>query len=216
LIAIGILIYSTWIFEFFLNPHLSLTQSYVSELAVHGQPNLYYFRIVNLVGSSLTSIGFLELLNQFKNDGLKTTKIFVLSMCVISLAGIVNAIFPMDCAPSQSYACLVAQDHYQINFSQWVHQSTAIVMFGGLLFAQLYSTFYIFKRTKLFLFSLTNAIIQIGLNITISIISLFDLSYVGVFQRISLILFALWVLAIIYLLKTRPSIFLKKNIIKAN
>jgi len=210
-IAFGLFIYSTWIFELFLNPHLSLTQSYVSELAVHGQPNVYYFRIANLLGSFFMSIGFLLLLGRLSNSGSKAVKLFVLTMCIITLAGIVNAIFPMDCAPSQSYACLVAQDHYEINFSQWVHQVTAIIMFAGLLFAQLYSTFYIFKHTKLFWLSLSNLIVQLGLNITISVICLFDLTYVGVFQRISLVIFALWVLAILYLLKTKPSILLKHD-----
>lgn len=211
-ITLGILIYSTWVFEIFLNPHLSLTQSYVSELAVRGQPYVYYFRIANLLGSFFMSLGFIFLFQRIKKNGSKAAKLFVLIISIVSIVGIINAIFPMDCSPSQSHACLVAQDHFRINFSQWVHQSTAIIMFGGLLFAQLYSTFYILKRnTRLFWFSLYNLTIQFLLNITVSIICLFDLSYVGIFQRISLVIFALWVLAILYLVKTRPSIFSLQN-----
>jgi hypothetical protein len=207
LIIFGILVYSTWIFELFLNPHLSLTQSYVSELAVHGQPNVHYFRIANLLGSTLMSMGFILLCRQLKKRDSNTLSIFLLSLCALSLFGIVNAIFPMDCSPSQSTACLVAQDHFKINFSQWVHQITAIIMFCGLIFVQLYSTFYIFKRTKLFWSSLSNFVIQLCLNTAISIICLFNLSYVGVFQRISLVLFALWLLTITYLLKARSDVF---------
>lgn len=201
-IAAGILTYSTWIFELFLNPRLSLSQSYVSELSVHGQPYAYYFQLANLLGSLLMSTGFLLLLNKFKVAKSRPLNIFITSMLIISLIGIVNALFPMNCAPSQSPACLAAQNNFQINYSQWIHQITAVVMFGGLLFAQLYCTFYVFKRqTKLYWLSLANMGIQLTLNVTVGVICLFDLRYVGVFQRLSLTLFMIWVFGVVYFFK---------------
>jgi hypothetical protein len=210
-IGLGILVYSTWIFELVLNPHLSLTQSYVSELSVHGQPYATYFQVANLLGSSCMFIGFFILLRRFRKTEAKATTLFLWAMSIITLIGIVNAIFPMNCAPSQSHSCLVAQDQLRINFSQWVHQSSAIIMFSGLLFSQLYSTFYIFKRhTTLFWLSLVNVMIQFLLNIAISVVSVFEFRNIGVFQRLSLMMLALWILAILYTLKNRPNVFLEQ------
>lgn len=204
LIFIGVLIYSSWIFEIFLNPRLSLIQSYVSELSVNGQPNVYYFKIANLFGSTLMTVGFFVLLKQPRLNRDKYLKKFVQIMLVITIFGIFNSIFPMDCAPSESYACLVAQDHWKINFNQWIHQISAIIMFGGLIFAQFQSTFFIFReRARLFWLSLINLTIQFFLNAAICVIALFNLQNVGLFQRLSLVLFAIWVISILLYLKTK-------------
>lgn len=188
-------IYSAWLLGPWLNPALSSSQSYVSELSVPDQPHVVFFRLANLLGSLCMTIGFLLLLRRRRAS---SSSILVLKLLAgISAIGIINAVFPMSCAPSQSHACLVVQEQFDFTIGQWIHLASAVLIFSGLLAAQFYTTLRLFMRYSWkFWLSLTNALIQLVLNTIVVIICLYGWSNVGIFQRLSLILFTLWLVVI--------------------
>ncbi len=195
--CLGIISYSTWVLNPILNPGLSQAYSYVSELSVSGQPYAIFFQASNLVGSLLLLMGFGLLLLNARTQPEQRIQFFYRILVIIAFTGSVNAVFPMDCAPSLSRACLIAQEKFLFNPSQWVHLATALVMFCGLLFVQFYSTFYLLKTGKSHAISLVNLAVQGMLNGVIVVICLAGFPYVGIFQRLSLGFFGLWVLWIL-------------------
>lgn len=198
LTCFGILIYSAWLLGSVLNPHLSQSQSYVSELSVSGQPYASYFQAANLVGSVFMFTGFLLFLRKSSRFTTKS-RLFLKLLTVISAIGIINALFPMNCAPSQSHECLLAQERFEFSLSQWIHVLSAITMFSGLIVAQSMSTFYLLKKhSTAYWFGLANVSVQLFLNTVIAIICLLGFSNVGIFQRISLALFCLWLITLVY------------------
>ncbi|HUD10747.1 MAG TPA: DUF998 domain-containing protein [Candidatus Saccharimonadales bacterium] len=198
----GLFFYSLWIVSYVFNPHLSYTQSYVSELDVGGQPYVWLFRIGNFLGSSLLFTAFYLFLIRTKSRAISNEKILILKiLCLGTGAAILNSFFPMDCSASQSKVCFEQQQKYTFGPSQWVHLVTSIIMFGGLIFVQYYSTFNIIKSSASKLWyriSLSSFLLQALLNIVLIVVSFTGYGPIGLLQRLSLLCFELWFIFILF------------------
>jgi len=107
----------------------------------------------------------------------------------------------MDCSASQSKSCFIEQQKYSFGPSQWVHLVTSIVMFGSLILAQYYSTFYIIKPNldKLwFRISFSSFMLQSLLNLFLIVISFTGYGPIGLAQRLSLLFFEVWFVLILF------------------
>lgn len=198
---LGLIAYSLWIFSFIFNPRLSYTQSYVSELDVTGQPYVWLVRVGNFVGAMLLFTAFYSYFLKAKLNKLSIEKIHLLKILSIATgAAIINAFFPMDCSASESKVCFQQQQRYSFGFSQWVHLITSIIMFGGLIYAQYFATFKLLKFTKSKLWyrvGLIGFFSQILLNSFLIVVSITGYGPIGLLQRISLLMFEVWLIVII-------------------
>ena len=175
------------------NPKLSFTQSYVSELGVTGQPNVWLVRVGNFIGAFLLFIAFYFYFLNSKNNKLPKEKVHLIKiLCIATGAALANAFFPMDCSASESRACFQQQQRYSFGISQWVHLFTSIIMFGGLIYTQYYVTYKIIKPTGNMLWveiGRASIYLQILLNISVAIVSFTGYGPIGLLQRLSLFLF---------------------------
>lgn len=182
MVIIGLFTYSLWLISFLFNPKLSFAQSYVSELGVTGQPNVWLVRVGNFIGAYLLFTAFYFYFLNAKNNKLPKEKIHLTKILRIATgAALVNAFFPMDCSASESKACF-QQQIYSFWISQWVHLFTSIIMFGGLIYAQYYVTYKIIKPTgEMFWVQIGRASInlQILINILVAIVSFTDYGPIG-------------------------------------
>jgi hypothetical protein len=87
--------------------------SFISELEVPGQPASAFFREASLLSGVLTVLLAAGLLPRLPPG--RTGLAGVAALALFGAAGAVDALIPMDCAPSASVVCLRAQEQGRAN-----------------------------------------------------------------------------------------------------
>jgi hypothetical membrane protein len=122
---VGILAYSDFSVEWLVNSPLSPLQSYVSELAVAGQPARWFFRISDIVAG----VGFIAMANVLMRwQPTRQASVARLSAMVAGFSSIVDGLWPMPCAPSIDLNCRATEE--AIHTAQVVQPHTASSVIG--------------------------------------------------------------------------------------
>ena len=122
---VGIVAYSDFPVQWLVNSHLSPLRSYVSELAVAGQPARSFFRASDIVaGAGLVAVANLLMRWQPTNRA----AVAHLSAMVAGVSAIVDGLWPMPCAPSIDLSCRATEE--AIHTTQFVQPHTASSLIG--------------------------------------------------------------------------------------
>jgi hypothetical membrane protein len=99
--------YSSFLLARPLGSRLSLTESYVSELEVAGQPASAFFRLTDVVAALLIVVLAIALVRRLARERPAEMRATVgcLFLAGLGLAAAADALFPMSCTPSTSEAC---------------------------------------------------------------------------------------------------------------
>lgn len=118
-LAIGALLYMAWTIEALVLPErFDPLTSYVSELSARDQAGSWLFRLTDATAGACIAIGaFAASLRSY------AARIGWFALAGFGAATVVDTVFPMACAPSQSDACAVAD---RANTLGWVHTAHSV------------------------------------------------------------------------------------------
>lgn len=119
-VAIGCVVYSTWLAEEWINPTLPAWRSFVSELAAIDQPN----SLIPRVGDALAAI-CAAIAARFGWRSRAFTRQACVLLWAFALFTLLDAIFPMACAPSLSPVCAAGDEAGTLGLSHNVHTVTS-------------------------------------------------------------------------------------------
>ena len=131
-VLVGLIGYCDFPLQWIVGSPLSPTRSYISELAVAGQPYYQFFRVGDLVAGIGLAIlaGVLVIWRPSSPMRLGSA-----ALVVAAATSVVDALSPMSCAPSVDPRCWAA-DHAAVStqLSQ-LHTISGVVGFTAILFA---------------------------------------------------------------------------------
>lgn len=183
LVAVASITYSSWLLQGWLNPDLSFFNAFSSELAAVGQPFAWLFRTGDLV-TALLIAAVAYLWWRLRAVG----KFIPIALGVFSAATIVDVLSPMQCAPTLSTACRVAELNNELGISHTIHALSSIGANGALI-AMLVWALLFYRRGWL--------VPGIGgLSLLMEVVSgvtaAFELPGYGLIQRVSTGLIVVW------------------------
>lgn len=122
---VGVLAYCDFPVEWLVNSQLSPLRSYVSELAVAGQPARSFFRVSDVVAG----VGLIAVANLLMRWP-PTTQASVAHLCamVAGISSMADGLWPMPCAPSIDMSCRAKEE--AIHTTQVVQPHTASSLIG--------------------------------------------------------------------------------------
>ncbi|MUL79341.1 DUF998 domain-containing protein [Mycobacterium sp. CBMA226] len=129
---VGVLAYCDFPVQWLVNSHLSPLRSYVSELAVAGQPARSFFRLSDIVAG----VGLIAVANLLMRwQPTKPASVAHLSAMVAGISSMVDGLWPMPCAPSIDLSCRATEE--AIHTAQVVqpHTASSLIGFSALLCA---------------------------------------------------------------------------------
>jgi Protein of unknown function (DUF998) len=117
---VGVLAYCDFPVQWLVNSHLSPLRSYVSELAVAGQPARSFFRFSDIAAG----VGLIAV-----------ASVAHLSAMVAGISSMADGLWPMPCAPSIDLSCRATEE--AIHTAQVVqpHTASSLIGFSALLCA---------------------------------------------------------------------------------
>lgn len=116
----------SWLSEFMSGSTLPTRTSYVSELAVAGQPWSEALRAADAVaGLCILLVAFQ--LARFILAGDWLARIATISLALLGIGTLIAAMWPMGCAPSVSEACAAAMARGDVELTQMLHASGSAV-----------------------------------------------------------------------------------------
>ncbi|MCP3803662.1 DUF998 domain-containing protein [Allokutzneria sp. A3M-2-11 16] len=125
LLLLGTLVYSAWLLEFVLPTDLSLLHSYVSEHMASDQPYRFLFRTTDVIAGTLFVAAAFSLRDKLVGIGL----------AVFGGVTVLDALVPMDCAPSIDRACRQREIDNTVSLSHEIHQASSVLVFCGIFTA---------------------------------------------------------------------------------
>ncbi|GAA4034881.1 hypothetical protein GCM10022247_70280 [Allokutzneria multivorans] len=125
LLLLGTLVYSAWLLEFVLPNDLSLLHSYVSEHMAGGQPYRFLFRTTDVIAGTLFVAAAFSLRHKLLRVGL----------AVFGGVTVLDALVPLDCAPSIDRACRQREIDNTVSLSHEIHQASSVLVFFGIVTA---------------------------------------------------------------------------------
>ena len=184
----------TWAFAGILNPAMSQLHAFVSEYSARDQPWRYLFQTTDVImGTSLCLAGLATLAWAGRRP-LGRQGWSGVGFVAGGLFSVLDALVTMDCSPTQSKACLAAEEAGHVSWSHFIHVGTSTIVVVGfaLPILLLNSTMTRFRGFGLVV---TWAWVVFTLLNGIGAIDWFDgtpMDYTGIWQRFSLGLGTLW------------------------
>ena len=129
---VGILAYCDFPVAWLVNSQLSPLRSYVSELAVAGQPARSFFRVSDIVAG----VGLVAVANLLMRwQPAKHASAAHLSTIVAGVSSIVDGLWPMPCAPSIDMSCRATEEALHNAHVVQPHTASSVVGFTALVCA---------------------------------------------------------------------------------
>ncbi len=124
-----LLTYNTWLFWEPMNGHLAIFDGYLSEFSASDQPHNFFFRGGDLVTAVIVISMGVAALWRWPASYRHRPRWHALSAIMLALFGVstfFDAFFSMDCSPSLSEACRVAEAAGQLSTIHYAHDFTSV------------------------------------------------------------------------------------------
>ena len=121
-LAVGLLSAASncaFLFRAVSGSRLDPLNSFISELEVPGQPDSGFFRWASLLSALLAAIFAVGLLLRLPRG--RPGVAGCAALALFGIAGVVDALIPMDCAPSASVTCMRAQEQGPASWAYEAH-----------------------------------------------------------------------------------------------
>ena len=128
LLLLGTFVYSAWLLEFALPNDLSLVHSYVSEHMAGDQPYRFLFRTTDVIAGVLFVAAALSMWSA-------RGRLVSVGLAVFGGVTVLDALVPMDCAPSVDRACRQREIDNTVSLSHEIHQASSVLVFCGIFVA---------------------------------------------------------------------------------
>ncbi|TQF74734.1 DUF998 domain-containing protein [Rhodococcus spelaei] len=125
LLALGPILYSTWMLGWFLSSHLDQSRAYASELAALDQPWGLFYRTGDLLTGIVLTIA--ALLALWLRPRRLLTTIGWIGLGVFAVSTILDSRMPLDCAAHASAACAAREQAGLLDESRFLHASTSTI-----------------------------------------------------------------------------------------
>jgi hypothetical protein len=124
----GLVAYNWWVLVPFKPGLMRSPNELFSNLEVTGQPYAVAMQRADVAAGVL-------LVGAFVLAGSHIRRREWLSVVVFALAGAVSGLFPQVCADGISAHCLSAERHFQLPFTQYIHDGMGLVEYAGITLA---------------------------------------------------------------------------------
>lgn len=185
--VVAAVFYSAWIPGQFATPGVDKTHGYLSELAARNQSWSVLFRLTDALAGAACLIG-VALVPRVVREWAGW-----LGMAVFGLFTIGDSVFPLDCAALSDSRC----EQGSLSFSHYAHTATSILAVTGALVSMV-----VLSR----LWRSTIAWVITAATLTVTVVALVAVSingFVGVAQRVQVLLIATWLLYLAIRLATK-------------
>ncbi|MDO5746894.1 MAG: DUF998 domain-containing protein [Actinomycetaceae bacterium] len=183
LLLIASVAYSTWLLRGWLNPQMSILDSFSSELAAVGQPFNWVFRL----GDATTAIivGVVAFLWwKVRACGW----LIPLTLGLFSLSTIADVLFPMACSTALSQACRIAEASHSLGIAHDLHVVTSVS-------ANVTSMFFVgwaLLRYRRGLVVPWIGAAQLAITALSGVTAAYEIPGFGIVQRLSTVLLVAW------------------------
>jgi hypothetical protein len=188
--------YSSFVAARPLGSRLSMTDSYVSELEVPGQPASAFFRLTDLAGALLIIVIAVALLVQLWPEVRAAAG--CLFLAGVGLASVADALDPMPCTPSTSLPCRQSLD--QVPIIAQLHQGHTLSSVVGVCAAVLAMLLLgVSRRVRRWRPRLAGASLVCGvllLTLGLSEVRMTASDGVGSVERLHVLLISAWIIAL--------------------
>jgi hypothetical protein len=141
--------YNTWLLWRPLNGDRMIFDGYLSELSASDQPHNLFFRTGDLVTALIVAtMGFRAgvLWSRRHPHRPRWWLVAAAGLVVFGLATIFDAVFALDCSPTLSSACKVAEEAGRLSLVHYVHTFTSVAAQIGIV-ASMIATYVALRRT---------------------------------------------------------------------
>lgn len=114
---------NSWVLGFELDPTVSETRSYASELAVLGRPYDWVFDAADTITGGLVALALIVLVGLVRRQAVVTW----LCYAVFAITTIADSLLPLTCSPTTDVACRSAEDDFRVPISHTVHTVTSSI-----------------------------------------------------------------------------------------
>ncbi|WP_375423974.1 DUF998 domain-containing protein [uncultured Friedmanniella sp.] len=125
--AVTVLTYNTWVF-WQVNGHRRIFDGYLSEFSASDQPHSFFFRGGDLVTAVITLVLVLRARHLARERGVASRWEVVawLGLLLFALSTSLDAFSSMDCSPTLSHACRVAEETGRLSWPHYAHTWTSV------------------------------------------------------------------------------------------
>ncbi|GAB3987406.1 hypothetical protein GCM10029978_106090 [Actinoallomurus acanthiterrae] len=132
LAAVAGVVYSSWILQFLLNPHLDAVNGYVSELSATDQPYRGLFSGCDFLAGTLSITVAAVVLRRLRPRGWALAG--WLALLLFGIFSIGDSLFAMDCAPNSDPTCALRERAEKVSFAHEFHSVTStLVVTSGIV-----------------------------------------------------------------------------------
>lgn len=189
-VLLGCVCYSLWLGQPWFNPNLPLWTSFVSELAATGQPSALLMR----TGDTLTALwATIAAAAGWKSRAF--SRVSCILIWGFALFTLLDVVFPMACAPSQSAACAAGDAAGTLGLRHSIHVVTsALANAATFALAGWWVWQHRCTRDGLAFAATLCAAAHIVTGLVTGTLAVATSAATGVFQRLSLLTLLAWVL----------------------
>lgn len=127
--ALVLLTYNTWLFWEPMNGHVAIFDGYLSEFSASDQPHNFFFRGGDLATAVIVILMGIAALWRWPASYRHRPRWHALSAIMLALFGVstfFDAFFSMDCSPSLSEVCRVAEEQGRLSYIHYAHDYTSV------------------------------------------------------------------------------------------
>ncbi|MCO6011192.1 DUF998 domain-containing protein [Actinoallomurus purpureus] len=130
LAAVAGIVYSSWVLQFLINPHLDAVNGYVSELSATDQPYHGFFSGCDFLAGAVSIAVAALVVRRFRPRGWALGG--WLALLLFGAFSIGDSLLAMDCAPNSDPTCALRERAGTVSFAHEFHSvtSTLVVMSG--------------------------------------------------------------------------------------
>ena len=132
--VIAMITYNTWVLWIPVNGHPHILDGYLSELSASDQPNDLFFRGGDLITALIVgALGIRAVLVWRHRARRAWWLVSAWALIAFAVATFFDAFFAMDCSPTLSDACRIAEETGQLSTIHYAHTYTSVIAQTGVV-----------------------------------------------------------------------------------
>jgi hypothetical membrane protein len=193
-LVVAALLYSSWLLSYALPVNVGTVDGYVSELPARDQPYRWIFAGSDIAAGALVlAVGIAGAVKDWRAPWWLRAAWWALA--VFGLFTVLDAAFPLDCAPSVTQACHDAEQNWTVSGSHRIHAVTSVVSYVAIIAHMGLAAWGERRRPGLWpgLGRSAAPLAAVMLVSTLTVLALVPTAkWIGVPQRVSVACVALW------------------------
>jgi hypothetical protein len=199
--VIAMITYNTWVLWIPVNGHPHILDGYLSELSASDQRNDLFFRGGDLITALIVgALGIRAVLVWRHRARSAWWLVSAWALIAFAVATFFDAFFAMDCSPTLSEACRIAEETGQLSSIHYAHTYTSVIAQTGVVTSILAAYIALRRSDPLAIhrrwWLLAGCVVEVGALAIMLVMIGADLPWLGIPQAVIVLVASIWFAAV--------------------